>query len=529
MKHANYFADFLKEEVDLNQSRLNTLDQRVAVVTNLLKKSKLTGYRKYSPQGSYAHKTIIKPVARNDEFDADILIFIKDQDFKPDEFLRDYVKEIYYVFKDNGNYKDIVRLGTRCVTIDYAGDSHLDVVPCVEFQEKFYICNRTEKRYEQTDGDGYRKWFIERNKTTGKNLLRKVTRLLKFLRDHKSNYSIKSILLTTLLGNHVYDSDKDSSAFNDLPQALKTLSNRVNEFLQNNLQMPTIENPALPEETFNRNWDMVKYENFRRKFDLYNAKINKAYEEKDHNKSVKLWREVFGDDFGKLKQKPTSGRTAAAGIASVPATKPYATQGPLASSTIRYSPAEMEKIQRHFSGLYYDDRGIIRGEISFRARYKLSGRKKEEWTIVGCSSGKDCVEAVYEIEIHLVNGQPKVFEVGGRIKKLAKKIDRRIIDLHLFPEDGSCCLGIFLMNERETLSDFVISKVYPYFVWQAYFEKFRKIPPCGEYSHGKQGIEEFRADVLETGRNDQCPCGSGRKFKSCCSPKMHAYSDRVGC
>ena len=181
----------------------------------------------------------------------------------------------------------------------------------------------------------------------------------------------------------------------------------------------------------------------------------------------------------------------------------------------------MEKIQRRFPGLYYDN-GAIKGEISFGARYELSERKKKKkWIITNCYSGDDCIQDVYEIEIHL-NGHPKVFEVGGRIKKLANEIGCQIIDLHLFPKDESCCLGIFWMNERETLSDFVINDVYPYFVWQAYFEKFRKIPPCGEYSHGEQGLQEFRKDVSAIGRNERCPCGSGRKFKTCCAPKLNA-------
>ena len=37
MKHVKYFDDFLREKVNLNQSRLDTLDQRVEAVTNLLK------------------------------------------------------------------------------------------------------------------------------------------------------------------------------------------------------------------------------------------------------------------------------------------------------------------------------------------------------------------------------------------------------------------------------------------------------------------------------------------------------------
>ena len=237
---------------------------------------------------------------------------------------------------------------------------------------------------------------------------------------------------------------------------------------------------------------------------------------------MKLWREVFGDDFGEL-QKKSSSRMAIVGLPPVQAAKPYASQQSFSLPVIEYSPTEMDKIQRHFPGLYYD-KGAIRGEVSFSARYELSVIKdKKKWTITSCSSGKDCIQDVYEIEI-LLNGQPKVFEVGGRIKKLAKEIGRPVIDLHIYPEDESCCLGIFLRNERETLSDFVIKKVYPYFVWQAYFEKFRKTPPCGEYSHGKQGQQEFWTDIFETGRNERCPCGSGRKFKICCSPKLESGS-----
>ena len=52
MKHEYYFNEFLANHVNLNQSKLNTLEKRVETITNLLK-DKLSGYRKYSPQGSF--------------------------------------------------------------------------------------------------------------------------------------------------------------------------------------------------------------------------------------------------------------------------------------------------------------------------------------------------------------------------------------------------------------------------------------------------------------------------------------------
>ena len=320
MKHTPYFNNFLSDRINLNQSRIDTLNQKVEIITTLLK-DKLTGYKKYSMQGSYAHRTIIKPV-KNNEFDADILVFIKDDDFNPDAFT-DYVKKIYDIFQGNDNYKNIAKLNTRCVTIDYTGDFHLDIVPCVEYNDTHYICNRRDQKHEQTDGDGYKEWLVDKNQTVGGNNFIKATRLFKFLRDHKGNFSVKSILLTTLLGNQI----NDFNDYSDLPTTLKTLSNRINYYLQNHPSMPIVYNPVLPSEDFNRHWDQTKYSHFRDMFAIYNGRINAAFDEQDHNKSVEKWRKLFGDAFGTLKNK-TIAKNASLGAgllgSGVAATKLYA-------------------------------------------------------------------------------------------------------------------------------------------------------------------------------------------------------------
>ena len=325
MKHEKYFTDFLSDHVNLNQRKLDTLEKRIKTITGFLK-TNLTNYRTYSPQGSYTHKTIIKPVQDNDEFDADLLIFIKDNNFDPDSFETDYVNEIYNIFKEDKTYKDKVSRKTRCVTIDYSGDFHLDIVSCIEYEDTHYICNRKDKKYEKTDGDGYKEWLIDKNKTVGGNNLRKVTRLIKFLRDHKNTFSVKSILLTALLGNEIDSSDKESSSFSDLPTSLKTFAERINDFLQENITMPIIKNPVLPEEDFNRHWNQDKYDNFRDKFDSYNEKIKDAFNEKGHDESVKKWRKLFGEEFGVLESsKKSSERKTISFVPAIAATKPYAT------------------------------------------------------------------------------------------------------------------------------------------------------------------------------------------------------------
>ena len=303
MKHINYFRELLSNEVNLNDTRLRRLNDHFDAVKRYLSEH-LGAYEKTERQGSFGLQTIIKPVG-NREYDADVLLFMTyDDDKEP----RAYLNDVYQCLRGNKNYADKVHRRTRCVSIDYAGDFHLDLVPCTTRwncetqQEESFICNNTDNDFEVTDGTGYRDWFNKKAKITDGNLKR-VTRLLKFLRDHKGNFSVKSILLTTLIGNHVCASDEGGEAFKDVPTSLKTISNRINDFLQENDSMPEICNPVLEDESFTRHWDDEKYRHFRDMFDLYNDKINDAFEATEHNDSVRKWRKLFGDKFGKLKDE----------------------------------------------------------------------------------------------------------------------------------------------------------------------------------------------------------------------------------
>ena len=292
MRNINDFADFLKERVNLNHARMDTLDQKMATITGLLK-GKLVSYQKYEKQGSYALGTMIKPVRDDDEVDADLLIYM---DEKVGWGARDYIDAIHDVLRKDANYRDIVRRKTRCVTIDYRGDFHVDLVPAIDKPDGVYICNYDENRFEQTDGTGFRDWVNGKTKSTNGELKR-VTRLMKFLRDHKDNFSIKSILLTTLLGNSVSPSD----SFEDTGTALVTILRRLNEFLEANPRMPSVVNPALPSEEFNRHWDQSHYENFRQKISAYLGRALDAYNEEDRNESIRKWRKLFGDHFGTIR------------------------------------------------------------------------------------------------------------------------------------------------------------------------------------------------------------------------------------
>lgn len=313
MTHVQYFEEFLKNKVNLNKNRLQRLNDSTRAVTELLSRE-LDSYEKVERQGSYALGTTIKPI-KGYEYDADILLYMK---YNSDKEPKDYINEVYNYLKQNNNEDKIARK-TRCVNINYAGDFHLDIVPCITQGQEQYICNEKDNEFEVTDGTGYRDWFNRKTKITHGNL-KGVTRLLKYLRDHKGNFSVKSILLTTLIGNSVDDYDNDEN-FKNIPGTLKLISNRINFFLQSNPIMPEVCNPIMPDECFTRHWDQNKYKNFREKFAVYNNKIDEAFEATDHNTSVKKWRELFGENFGKLRDDKA---IRSASSASITPRKPYA-------------------------------------------------------------------------------------------------------------------------------------------------------------------------------------------------------------
>ncbi|MBD1932762.1 MULTISPECIES: SMODS domain-containing nucleotidyltransferase [Cyanophyceae] len=309
---SDFFEEFLKDEVNLNPTRLKVAKKGINTMKKFLKKSDIfKGHiLQFSPQGSYRQGTIIKPLNGKD-FDVDLLVILKEfEGWKA----KDYLNNLHQVFKDSDKYQDIVdrRGKSRCVTIDYASDFHIDIIPAIEIDGRFKIMNKNSNTFEDTDGDGYAEWFEKKNSITSSKFLTKTVRLFKYLRDIKLTFSIKSILLTTLLGEQVYDYEDNTyyqeTYYKDLHTTLKTLFNRLDSYLQARpyLNDDITNNPVLSSEKFNRHWDQDKYSNFREKVNDYNQWVNDAYEEQDVNEAVKKWRKIFGDDFGEIQEKAVS-------------------------------------------------------------------------------------------------------------------------------------------------------------------------------------------------------------------------------
>lgn len=520
-RRVNDFSKFMREHVNLNPSRYERLKRSDKAVSEYLRQN-LVGFRRTERQGSYALGTTIRPVRDTDEYDVDRLVYVEyDRSKGP----KDYIDDVYRCLKANGNYTDKVQRNTRCVTVNYAGAFKIDLVPCIIFNDNHFICNRQTNDYEVTDGTGFRNWFNDKNRITNGNL-KLVTRLLKYLRDHKKTFTAPSILLTTLIGDTVYDWE-EAAPFKTVPDALLTVILRINRFLQSRPTMPEIQNPALPGEDFTRHWDQAKYSHFRAMVASYARRIEDAYTDDDEERSVRKWRDLFGDGFGNLS---TMAVATVAAPRVVKPSKPWATASVQRDQgRLGLRPADFQWLAASFPNLRYDsDAGIIAGELELRAAYDSEREKlhigSDEATMRMGSYLSDSFSIRIELDSLDQNGCPTVYEVGGRHARIADRENVATIDLHFFP-DGACCLGLQLLsNRRTTLKEFMDEMVVPFFYRLSYTDVYglgaAREFLWAEYSHGDLGVREYLSDVADMarqgqGRNDPCPCGSGRKYKRC--------------
>jgi hypothetical protein len=292
------FTEFLRSTVNLNQSRIDDLDGSVEALTNFVRQCEwgptILGFEE---QGSWAHETIIKPVDGG-EFDADLLVRVSPVDGWS---ASDYVSRLGEAFAGSGVYGEKSKTWDYCVTITYAGDRKVDIAPLVvgrRYDGSLEVCNR-RGGFERSEPTAYTAWLKEKNTYSGSNSFRKVTRLIKYLRDIKCTFTCSSVLLTTLLGNQINWNDQGSDAFSDVPTTLRTVMGRLDDWLQGRPWKPQVPNPKLQTEDFAAGWTDAQYENFRNVIHRYRGWIDEAYLADDRSDSIQAWRRVFGNDFAK--------------------------------------------------------------------------------------------------------------------------------------------------------------------------------------------------------------------------------------
>ncbi|MGW9557015.1 SMODS domain-containing nucleotidyltransferase [Nocardiopsis sp. NPDC055551] len=328
MRHVDYFKNFLDNTVNLSKFKLETLSGRVDAIYDLLKADEDLGplLKKKIPQGSWPQRTIINP-QNGKAFDGDFMVqMVKNPEW--DDDLKKYGDAIYNVLHKKSPYKDMPHgRKCRCIYVQYANNAmHVDIVPfVVDSDDKQWIINRDDNEWERTDTQSFTDWMKKKDKITHGNL-RKVIRIMKFLRDHKKSFTgTKSILLTTMLGERVeeWQNFNDPGYYGDLPTALLHIISDLDKWLQANTTKPVIMDPSGSGTSFDHRWTPETYSYFRDRIHTHAAEIRDAYfEDTDFDKSVKKWQALFGNGFKEPETSTSSGKYSSigAGSASVGAT-----------------------------------------------------------------------------------------------------------------------------------------------------------------------------------------------------------------
>jgi hypothetical protein len=301
MKFTSRFEDLLRHQVNLDQDRLDHLEARVDAIGGYLDDHANFGaiLRDIRPSGSWAHRTIIRPVSTDDGFDADVLLVMDDQNgWLP----RDYCENVYAALLDDADYRERAHRKTRCVRVEFQPDFHIDLVPYIERDTTNVITNRTEPpnigSFEPSDPEAFNEWLNARQQASGGQFI-KVVRLVKYLRDFKSTFSAKSIILTTLLGERMdlAADSVDDQGFSDLPSAVVTLMTRLAVWLPE--RYPRILDPAGTGDDFAARYaDSWNYDNFRARITTYADQMRAALDEPSPSDSLSMWRAIFGERFG---------------------------------------------------------------------------------------------------------------------------------------------------------------------------------------------------------------------------------------
>lgn len=292
----DHFVAFLDTTVNLKQWKLDKLDGHVTAIVSALQKDTEVGplYKEHIPQGSWAHATIIEPVGAFDQFDADFLLHLE-EDEAWSEDPGEYLRKVRAAFKATSTYKDKVTKKNRCVRIEYAGDCHVDVVPHLTLSDgRQVIINYAENTFEETNPGGFSDWMQERDTLTGGNL-RKVIRLMKYLRDYKNTFDCVSVILTTLLGGRVQAFNADSR-YADIPTAFVSLLEDLDSWLAEYDEMPLLDDPSCPGTSFNHRWTEEKYQNFKAMITKYAGWAREAINAEE-DKALVAWQKLFGPEF----------------------------------------------------------------------------------------------------------------------------------------------------------------------------------------------------------------------------------------
>jgi hypothetical protein len=296
LKLNDHFRKFVGN-ISLNPTRVDKIDSAVRNWENKFKDDdEIKGkFISYYTQGSYSTDTGVRPKS-GEEFDVDVVLVLDIGEDEDPKMILHWIKDR---IKSYSGFESRVKVRDRCVRIEYANEFHFDVVPAFIYETYIKIPSKKEGEWTKTNPSGFTEWCININSDSDK-YFSKTVKILKYWRDEEvgKDTAPKSILLTTLVGNaHI----KKASIAETLVETLKVMVNDLDLLisgLENDEDVPWLENPSLKEENLARNWTKKKALRFSNKLVNLRDDCQDALDEKDKDESIKKWQYIFGSaDF----------------------------------------------------------------------------------------------------------------------------------------------------------------------------------------------------------------------------------------
>lgn len=289
MELAGDFKAFLSsiEPTDAHVTAAKCAHEKVREILRTDEESK-AAHKTSFLSGSYARYTAIKDIN-----DVDV-IWVVDMDVSithPDVVLA-WLHGIL-----SRHYKETRPQG-RSVGANAAKNVWLDIVPATPVYADdgpLWIPDRDAKEWVQTHPKGQIAAGLEKNRTTNGYYVQ-VVKLMKAWKDRLPTESSrpKSYILETLVHKAIGIPTSHARA---VVSVLEGIKNSYGIYRQVKV-VPTISDPGFSTVNVAKRWSAADFEAFMAQVDTAAVTARKALDETDEATSRKLWRQLFGSDFG---------------------------------------------------------------------------------------------------------------------------------------------------------------------------------------------------------------------------------------
>jgi predicted nucleotidyltransferase len=242
--------------------------------------------------GSYARSTAIKDIK-----DVDIIVLldlnIHDENTQPHTV-------IAWVQAALQNYYSKVHPQGRSVQVTTEDDNEfqLDVVPAVPISRAdgpVWIPDRDAQKWVATHPKGQMDFATQRNEDTGGKYI-PLVKIMKFWRDRltPADARIKSYILESLIAQCL--TSEPASYGEAVVSTLQQTHQKYKTYLTLET-MPTIADPGYPSVNVAKRWKFQEFSAFMTEVQSGYKTAKEALDSEDEQKSIKLWRKLFGVKF----------------------------------------------------------------------------------------------------------------------------------------------------------------------------------------------------------------------------------------